>query len=108
MARVSAEPGHRLETEEDIAQVCGENSFKPEDLEYEMDEYAWADAWEYSESPQANGLRALEGTEPRMQTAWHPGRSECWVELRNDLTVSLLQAHIVERDLPLKITIDDV
>jgi len=35
------------------------------------------------------------------------GRSECWVELRNDLTVSLLQAHIIERDLPIKITFDE-
>jgi len=60
LARVSAEPGHTLETEEDIAQVCGENSFKPEDLEYEMDEYAWADAWEYSESPQAKAYALLK------------------------------------------------
>jgi len=41
-----------------------------------------------------------------IEGGWHPGSSACWVELRDDLTVSLLQADIIERDLPLKITID--
>ena len=41
-----------------------------------------------------------------IEGGWHPGSSACWVELRDDLTVSLLQAAIIERDLPLKITID--
>ena len=41
-----------------------------------------------------------------IEGGWHPGSSACWVELRDDLTVSLLQADIIERDLPLKITVD--
>ena len=115
--------GYRLETTDDIARVCGENSLAPEELEHEIDEYAWADAWECSESPRAKAYSLLKelnlgcsldqegkkaGRIEFIEGGWHPGSSECWVELRNDLTVSLLQAHLIERDIPLKITIGEV
>jgi len=98
------------------------NHLTPEELEYEIDGSDWADAWECSESPQARAYSLLkelnlgcsmdqegkkEGRVEFIEGGWHPGSSECWVELRNDLTVSLLQAHIIERDLPIKITFDE-
>ena len=79
------------------------------------------DAWECSESLQAKAYShpkelnlgcSLDaegkkvGRMEFIEGGWHPGSSACWVELRDDLTVSLLQADIIERDLPLKITID--
>ncbi len=36
----------------------------------------------------------------------HPGSSERWVDLKDDLSVSLFQARLVERDLPIKLVID--
>jgi hypothetical protein len=52
------------------------------------------------EGKKAGWIEFIEG-------GWHPGSSECWVELRNDLTVSLVQAEIVERDLPIKRVVDE-
>jgi hypothetical protein len=115
--------GYRLDTKEDIAQVCDENYLTPDDLENEIDAYTWADAWACSESSQAKAYALLkelkigcglskrgdkEGLIEFIEGGVDPGSSERWVELRNDLTVSVLQAHLIERDLPLKITIDDL
>jgi hypothetical protein len=38
-------------------------------------------------------------------TEWggHPGSNERWVDLKNDLSVSILQARLIERDLPIKV-----
>ena len=114
--------GHTMENEKDMARVCDENHLTPEELEYEIDGSDWADAWECSESSQARAYSLLkelnlgcsmdqegkkEGRAEFIKGGLHPGSSECWVELRNDLTVSLLQAHIIERDLPIKITFDE-
>jgi len=40
-------------------------------------------------------------------TDWggHPGSSERWVDLRDDLSVSILQARLIERDLPIKLVL---
>jgi hypothetical protein len=34
-----------------------------------------------------------------------PGNSYHWVELKDDLTVSLLQARLIELNLPIKVTV---
>ena len=36
-----------------------------------------------------------------------PGFSYTWVELKDDLTVSLLQARLIELDLPIAITVGE-
>jgi hypothetical protein len=38
---------------------------------------------------------------------WHPGSNERWAELRDDLTVSLLQARLIELGQPIRIVIDE-
>jgi hypothetical protein len=40
-------------------------------------------------------------------TDWggHPGSSERWVDLKDDLSVSILQARLIERDLPIKLVL---
>ena len=115
--------GYRLDTAEEIARICSENNLALAELEDELDEYGWADAWECLESPQAKAYTLLKelnlgcsldaqgkkaGRIEFIEGGWHPGSSERWVELRNDLTVSLLQAEIVERKLPIKIVVDEV
>lgn len=37
----------------------------------------------------------------------HPGSSAHWVELKDDLTVSLLQARLIDLDLPIRIIIGE-
>jgi hypothetical protein len=34
-----------------------------------------------------------------------PGSCERWVDLEDDLTVSILQARLIERDLPIKLVV---
>jgi hypothetical protein len=112
--------GHRLESAEAIERICNANDLTPEDLEHEIDEYDWADVWECALSPQAKAYSLLQeldvgcsfdaqgkkaGQIEFVEGGWHPGSSACWVELRNDLTVSLLQAHIIGESSPSKITI---
>lgn len=68
--------------------------------------------------PRGKGLRALEelGLDCDLKTSgqkagtmffteWggHPGSNERWVDLKNDLSVSILQARLIERDLPIKV-----
>jgi hypothetical protein len=40
-------------------------------------------------------------------TSWggHSGSTERWVDLKDDLSVSVLQARLIERDLPIKLVI---
>ena len=122
LGRVPAQPGLQVGDRGGYRSGVRCNHLTPEELEYEIDGSDWADAWECSESPQARAYSLLkelnlgcsmdqegkkEGRVEFIEGGWHPGSSECWVELRNDLTVSLLQAHIIERDLPIKITFDE-
>ena len=63
--------------------------------------------------PQAKGL-ALGGARSALSQAGQiifqqfggsPGNSYTWVELRDDLTVSLLQARLIELDLPINVAV---
>ncbi len=60
------------------------------------------------------GHRAVVEEKPEVRkaggvyyTEWggHPGSSERWVDLRDDLSASLLQARLVERALPIKVVV---
>jgi hypothetical protein len=40
-----------------------------------------------------------------VEAGWHPGSSERWVELQDDSSISLLQAHVLERQLPVQVVV---
>ena len=111
--------GYTFESPSDDERAYAEWSLLPEDLDEAMeDEYAWEEHWEHDASPQARAYQLL--TELQLDcdpaargrtaggmffTEWggHPGSSERWVDLRDDLSVSILQARLTERELPIKI-----
>ncbi len=112
--------GYRLETREDHDRICEEQSLTPEELDQPIDGYSWEDYWEHYESPQAKAHQLLKDLDldcdPKapgskagaiLFTEWggHPGSSERWVDLKDDLSVSILQARLIERDLPIELVL---
>ena len=89
-----------------------------DDFDDHIDELWWENYWEYTGSPAAKAYSLLEGLDlhcdPKTSgqkagtmyfTQWggHPGSNERWVDLKDDLSVSILQARLIERDLPIKV-----
>jgi hypothetical protein len=112
--------GYTFDIQEDYDRAYREMSLQPEDLEQPLDGYGWESYWEHYESPQAKAAILLKELkldcaleEPGRKagrigfTEWggHPGSCERWVDLKDDLTVSILQARIIERELPIKLVI---
>jgi hypothetical protein len=115
--------GHRLETESDFRRIFDERGLKVDDLDTHLDGFGWEDQWDNFLSPQAKAhhfLKELDlGTDPesklRRAGQMHfesfgsgPGNSYHWVDLKDDLTVSLLQARLIELNLPIRIVIGNL
>jgi len=113
--------GHRLDTLKELAQACRQASLPIEDLDEFLPDQSWWSAWEYSESPQAKAYMLLKElgldcalTQPGpkagritfVEWGYHPGSSERFVELHDDLSVSLLQARLIERNLPIRLVLE--
>lgn len=113
--------GHHLATPEDLARGCRELDLPPEDLDEPLPEQSWWSAWEYSESPQAKAYPLLKeigldcalnipgqkaGQINFVEGGYHPGSCERFVELWGDVSVSLLQARLIERNLPIRLVIE--
>ena len=112
--------GYRLETQADLERVLHERYVYADDLDTHIDGYGWEDEWEAFHSPQAKAHHLLKeidlGFEPDsklklagqmdfVEHGGHPGSSAHWVDLQDDLTVSLLQARLIELNLPIKIVV---
>jgi len=115
-----ASKGYCLETEADRERLWRERRLTLEDLAERLDGYGWESVWEHDLSPQAKAailLRELKldcaltengrkaGRMDFVDWGGHPGSCERWVDLREDLTVSLLQARLVELGHAIKIII---
>jgi hypothetical protein len=113
--------GHRLDTPEELAQACRQTSLPPADLDQLLPDQSWWSVWEYDESPQAKAHVLLKdlgldcalnhpgkkaGGITFVEWGYHPGSSERLVELRDDLSVSLLQARLIERKLPIRLVLE--
>jgi hypothetical protein len=94
----------------------------PDELDAPLPEQSWWSTWEHDESPQAKAYTLLKGlgldcglNRPGekagrinfVEGGYHPGSSEHFVELRDDLSVSLLQARLIEGKLPIRLVIDE-
>jgi hypothetical protein len=114
--------GYRFDTPDDLARACRETCLSPEDVDQPLPEESWWSVWEYSESPQAKAYTLLKelgldcglnkpgekaGRIAFVEGGYHPGSSERFVELRDDLSVSLLQARLIERQLPIRLIIEE-
>ena len=111
--------GHILETDDDIKRVCNERHLLPEELDARLDGFGWQDQWDNFTGPQARAHHLLKGLDlghggSALRQAGQiifeefggsPGNSYTWVELHDDLTVSLLQARLIELNLPINVAI---
>jgi hypothetical protein len=111
--------GHSLNTKDDIERVCIQQGLLPEDLNKRLNGFGWQDAWDNFTGPQAKAFHLLKkldlgAADSRLRQAGEiifeefggaPGNSYTWVELKDDLTVSLLQARLVELNLPINVKI---
>jgi hypothetical protein len=111
--------GHRLETPGEIERVCREHDLPLAELDVRLDGFGWEDSWDNLTGPQAKAHHLLKGLDlggagsALRQTGQiifeefggSPGNSYTWVELRDDLTVSLLQARLIELNLPLNVAV---
>jgi hypothetical protein len=111
--------GFRLESADKVAVVCHEMSLGPDQLDEPVPEWTWADYWEHSGNPEAQAYWLLkelrldvpfgkhEPTAGRIEflDSPNPCSSWPWVELRDDLSASLLQARLVELGQPIRLQI---
>jgi hypothetical protein len=111
--------GHRLETNDDILRVCREKSLTPEELDRQLDGFGWEDMWDNFTGPQAKAHHLLKQIDlgapnSKLREAGEimfeafggaPGNSYTWVDLKDDLTASLLQARLIELNLPIKVEV---
>ena len=111
--------GHRLEREADIEGICIEKGLDPRDLDAPVDGFWWEDMWDNFTGPAAKAYHLLQtldlgDADSKLRqdgeiifevSGGGPGNTYIWVELRDDLTVSLLQARLIELNLPINLKI---
>jgi hypothetical protein len=112
--------GRRLDTAEDLDQIELEMGLRPEDLDTHLNSFSWEDSWDNFTSPQAKAHHLLKeldlGSAPdsKLKQAGQiifesfgagPGNCYTWVELKDDVTVSLLQARLIELNLPIDVQV---
>jgi hypothetical protein len=110
--------GHSLETDDDIERACKEYDLPREDLDVRLNGFSWQDQWDNFTGPQAKahhllkeldlgqaGSALTQAGQIIFQEFGRPGFDYHWVELKDDLTVSLLQARLIELNLPINVAV---
>jgi hypothetical protein len=112
--------GRRLETSEDIERACIEHGLLEEEFDAKVNGFSWEDRWDNFAGPQAKAFHLLKeldlGGAPNsklkqagqiffQEFGGAPGNSYTWVELKDDVTVSLLQARLIELNLPIDVEV---
>jgi hypothetical protein len=111
--------GHLLDTADDLERIYFEQGLTPEDLDKPFDGFGWEDMWDNFTGPQAKAHHLLKkldlgSADSKLRQAGQvifeafggaPGFSYHWVELKDDLTVSLLQARLIELNMPINVVV---
>jgi hypothetical protein len=112
--------GRRLDTNDEIERVCVEHDLLREELDAKVDGYWWQGRWDHFTGPQAKAYHLLKGldlgsaSDSTLKQAGEIIFSEFGgvqavsyssVQLKDDLTVSLLQARLIELNLPIKLKV---
>jgi hypothetical protein len=111
--------GVPLVTEDDVRRACDARGMEPEELDARVEGFSWEDGWDNFTGPQASAFHLLksiglgpadsplrrEGEIDFEEFGGAPGNSYTWVELRDDLTASLLQARLIELGFPIKVAV---
>ena len=108
-----------LETDDEIGRACRKYDLSVDDLDTRLKGFGWEDRWDNFAGPQAKAFHLLKGLDLGhsgsalrragqiifQEFGGSPGNSYTWVELNDDLTVSLLQARLIELNLPINVEI---
>ena len=113
--------GYDLDRPEGLARIRRETYAPVNALEELVPDESWTSLWEHAESPQAKAFALLDrlgiGCGPTcrglkagqlafVDGGWHPGSCERWVEVRDDLSLSLLQASLIELNRPIRVVVE--
>jgi hypothetical protein len=103
-------------TEKEIEKICDVHLIGPEDFDQPVSRRYWHDRWECEDNPSAKAFWLLSeaGLGPELQSARgpllefhegdnHPGSNDRWVIAKNKLSLSLLQARLIDLRMPIKI-----
>jgi hypothetical protein len=111
--------GHPLDTQDEIECACREHDLPLDELDVRLNGFGWEDSWDNFTGPQAKAHHLLKGLDLGgagsalrqagqiifEQFGGSPGNSYTWVELHDDLTASLLQARLIELNLPINVAV---
>ena len=103
-------------TEKEIERICDDHCIGPEDFDKPVSERYWHDRWECEDNPSAKAFWLLSKTDlgPELGSARgpllefhegdnHPGSNDRWVNAKDKLSLSLLQARLIDLKMPIKI-----
>ena len=106
---------------EGLAVVSGdkEHDLHPEELDVRLNGFGWEDRWDNFAGLQAKAFHLLKdldlgrsGSALRQagqiifqEFGGSPGNSYTWVEQKDDLTLSLLSARLIELNLPINVAV---
>jgi len=103
-------------TESDAKEIWSDHGIWPEGYDELVDEEYWWDRFEIKDSPWAEAHRLLSNIDlgPDRKSArgpvlefhegdGHPGDSSFWVNAKDELSLSLLQARLIDLGMPIKI-----
>ncbi len=103
-----------------LERIFAERSFDPEDLDQPIDDRCWPMAYATTWSPEAraHGLLRRLGVGSTLRSQGmigslefhegdnHPGSSDVWVQVVDDLSASLLQARLIELGQAIEIVME--
>jgi hypothetical protein len=107
--------GIRHQTEEEIEELCSVHEIEPKDFDDPVAAWYWAQHFEWVGNPCAKAHHLLSNIDigPDLQTANapqlefhegpHPGNNSSWVNAKDELSLSLLQARLIDLGMPIKV-----
>jgi len=107
--------GFDLENEADAEYVCSIHGIEPAGYDKRVWDWYWYDRWLLEDGPLAKAFRLLRDIDvgPNLNSALrpqlqfhsnaHPGDNSCWVNAADKLSLSLLQARLIDLGMPIKI-----
>ena len=104
-----------FKTDEQVEKICSYHGIEPDDFDKPVDERYWWQRFEIDDSPCAKAHRLLReidigpargstrGPMLEFHESAHPGESSYWVNAKDKLSLSLLQARLIDLNMAIKI-----
>jgi hypothetical protein len=103
------------QTEDEIERLCYDHDIEPKDFDAPVADWYWAQHFEWLGNPLAKAYRLLDnidfgptlqtGNAPRLEfhDGPHPGNNSSWVNAMDQLSLSLLQARLIDLRMKIKL-----